>query len=179
MFEVYIEKIIKLEGKYSNHKSDSGGKTMYGITEQLARKYNHIGLMKDLPVDRAKQIYKMEFWLPLKLEEIEKTCPSIVEELLDTGINQGVGRAAEYLQLSLNAFNRGQKDYKDIRVDGSIGENTLVALKAYMKKRSGQGEVVLMRALNSLQGAFYIQLSQRREKDEDFVFGWILNRIII
>lgn len=179
MFEQYVNKAIGIEGKYSDHKSDSGGKTMYGITEALARKYNYTGPMKDLPLDRAKQIYKKEFWTPLMLDEIEKICPSIVYELFDTGINQGVGRAAEYLQLSLNAFNRGQKDYKDIRVDGSIGDATLAALKAYMRKRSGQGEVVLLRSLNALQGSFYIQLSQRREKDEDFVFGWILNRVVI
>ena len=39
------------------------------------------------------------------------------------------------------------------------------------------GEVVLVRALNSLQGAFYVELAEKRQKDEAFVYGWLLNRV--
>ena len=33
------------------------------------------------------------------------------------------------------------------------------------------------RALNCLQGAFYIELTERRQKDERFAYGWLLNRV--
>lgn len=180
-FEKHINKIIGIEGDYSDHKSDSGGKTRYGITEYLARRYNYKGDMKNLPLDIAKDIYKKEFWLKLELDSIENICPSITHELLDTAINQGVGRASEYLQLCLNALNARQTIYKDIRIDGDIGPATLNALKKYTQKRGDEGEIVLLRALNCLQGAFYINLTQKpkREKDEDFLYGWILNRIVI
>lgn len=179
LFDQIITKIIDIEGNYSNNPNDSGGPTKYGITERIARQYGYLDDMKELPLNIAKDIYDKRFWLPLQLDKIEEICPSIVEELLDTGINQGIGRAAEYLQLSLNALNRQGLDYKDIKVDGDIGPATLSALQAYMKKRKEQGEIVLLRALNCLQGSFYINLSQKRQKDEDFLFGWILNRVII
>ena len=115
----------------------------------------------------------------MRLDEIEKLCPSIVKELLDTGINQGVSRSGRYLQLSLNALNRCETDYADLTIDGFIGNHTVSALRSYLFRRGNQGELVLLRALNCLQGAFYIELSQGRKKDEKFVFGWLLNRVVI
>jgi lysozyme family protein len=178
-FTENLEKVLDLEGTYSDHKSDSGGKTMYGITVALARQYGYRGKMQNLSLNKAKQIYYDAFWLPLNLDAIYKIMPTLVHELFDTGVNQGTGRAAEYLQYSLNAFNRQEKDYKDIRIDGSIGPATLSALKQYYKKRGTQGELVLLRALNCLQGSFYLRLSQARKKDEDFAYGWVLNRVVI
>ena len=179
MFTKELEKVLDLEGKYSDHKSDSGGKTMYGITIGLAKQYGYRSKMQNLSLKKAKQIYYDAFWKPLRLDDITKIMPTLTHELFDTGVNQGTGRAAEYLQYVLNVFNRQEKDYKDIRVDGSIGPATLRVLRAYLRKRGGAGEVVLLRALNCLQGSFYLRLSQARKKDEDFVFGWVLNRVVI
>ncbi len=39
--------------------------------------------------------------------------------------------------------------------------------------------MVPLRALNALQGAFYVELAERRAKDEAFVYGWLLNRVEI
>ena len=58
-----------------------------------------------------------------------------------------------------------------------MGPSTLKALNAYLTKRGTQGELVLLRALNCLQGAFYIELVERRYKDEVFIYGWLLNRV--
>jgi lysozyme family protein len=179
MFDDLIDEIIKIEGGYSDDKNDSGGKTRYGITEAVARQYGYQGPMKDLPVSLAKQIYREKYWNPLQLDQIERISPAIVHEMLDTGINQGIGRAGEYLQLSLNALNRQGKDFPDVKIDGDIGPATLGALRAFVTKRDGQGQVVLLRALNCLQGAFYVNLSQNRQKDEEFVYGWLLNRVVI
>lgn len=178
-FHEYISEIMQIEGGYSDDKEDSGGKTKYGITQELAREYGYTGNMALLSPAMARQIYREEFWDALKLDEIERLCPSIVKELLDTGVNQGVNRSGNYLQSSLNALNRCEKDYKDLDVDGFIGRLTLAALRSYLFRRGSQGELVLLRALNCLQGAHYIELSQERPKDEKFVFGWLLNRVVI
>ena len=45
--------------------------------------------------------------------------------------------------------------------------------------RSQKGMDVLVVMLNALQGAFYVTLAERREKDERFVFGWFANRVRI
>lgn len=179
LFEESLELILDIEGDWSDHPSDLGGKTRFGITERVARDYGYAGPMKDLPVALAKQIYREKYWNVMKLSSIEAIAPNIVRELFDTGINQGVGRAGEYLQESLNALNRRQKDYADVIVDGDIGPQTLKALQAYIAHRGGAGEVVLLRALNCLQGARYISISQSREENEDFVFGWFQHRILV
>jgi len=179
LFDELIDEIIRIEGGYVDDPNDSGGETKYGITVAVARRYGYTGNMIDLPLSLAKQIYMEEYYAKMRLHEIERISPSIVKELLDTGINQGVGRASHFLQHSLNALNKGGKDYPDVVVDGAIGPATISALRAFVSKRGSVGEVVLLRALNCLQGAFYITLSQSRPKDEDFVFGWLLNRVVI
>lgn len=179
LFDELIGEIIDVEGGYADDPNDLGGKTKYGITEAVARRYGYTGDMRDLPLSLAKQIYKDRYWDPLSLDQIEQISPLIVHELLDTGINQGTGRAAEYLQTALNAFNRQQRDYRDILVDGDVGPATLRALRSFVAKRGGEGEVVLLRALNCLQGARYLEISKAREKNEDFTYGWILNRVVI
>jgi hypothetical protein len=51
------------------------------------------------------------------------------------------------------------------------------ALKRYLFLRGRDGQVVLLRMLNALQGAFYIELAERREKDETFIYGWFRARV--
>ena len=53
----------------------------------------------------------------------------------------------------------------------------MAALTALLAKRGGDGRTVLLRALNALQGAFLLELGRRRQKDEDYLFGWFLNRV--
>lgn len=172
-----LDKIIAVEGGFSNHKSDSGGATKFGITEALARKYGYFGAMTDMSRAMAIHIYQQEFWFPLQCGQIAQISPTIAYELFDTAVNQGPGVAARYLQRSLNVLNRRQSDYPDLKVDGSVGPVTLAALRTFMEKRKLAGELVLFRMLNALQGAFYVELCERREKDEDFIYGWFMHRI--
>lgn len=172
-----INEIIEIEGGYVNDPDDSGGETRYGITESTARAYGYHGSMRDLPRKLAFQIYENRYWNRLNLDSIEKRSVSIAGELADTGVNMGVGRAGEFFQRSLNALNRQGELYPDLRVDGDVGRRTIAAFNAFMDIRGKQGEIVLFRALNCLQGEYYISLAERRQKDESFVFGWFLNRV--
>jgi lysozyme family protein len=179
-FDHWIEEILKVEGGYVNDPEDSGGETNCGITIALARKHGYSGPMKDLPRPKIVEIYKKEFWDALLCDEIQKISLLICSELLDTAVNQGVFRAAEYLQRSLNVLNKEGALYADLKVDGAVGRKTVAALAAYTKARPGaEGVKVLLSALNCLQGAFYISLAERRQKDERFVYGWLLNRVTI
>ena len=173
-----IDKIIEIEGGYVNDPSDSGGETNFGITKKVAREYGYKGEMVDLPRSLAFKIYEDTFWGSMSLDEVQKTAGEhVAEELADTAVNMGVGRASKFLQRSLNVLNNRGKYYKDLKVDGHIGAKTINALKAFISKRGSEGKVVLYRMLNSLQGAFYITLAERREKDEKFIYGWFKNRV--
>lgn len=174
-----INKIIELEGGYVNDKDDSGGATKYGITEYLAKKHGYKGSMRDLPKSLAFEIYKNRYWRLMMLDDIETIAGEvIVEELVEIAINMGVCQSNLFLQRSLNVLNNREKHYQDLKVDGYVGNATLSALKSFISKRGVQGESVLFNMLNCLQGAFYVDLAERREKDEKFIYGWFSNRII-
>ena len=174
-----IAEVIRKEGGYSNHPSDSGGETCWGITERVARKHGYPGAMRDLPKPVAEAIYEQEFWYEPGFYDVSMISAAVARELFDTGINTHPRRAAEFLQVSLNALNRQEKDYPDVAEDMDVGPATLAALRAYLAARGKLGEAVLVRSLNNLQGAFYIDLSRRRQKDEAFVFGWLANRVAL
>lgn len=174
--EEIINEIIETEGGYSNDPADSGGETMYGITKEVARKNGYAGPMKHLPRTVAFHIYEEQYWSPVCGNQLSLLSPRIAHEVADTGVNMGIRRASEFLQRCLNVFNMGGSIYPDLKVDGKIGENTLKSLEIYLHHRN---EDALVKALNCLQGSFYIELAERREKDEAFTYGWFRNRIKI
>lgn len=171
-----IDTIIAREGGYVDDPEDSGGETNFGITVAVARENGFTGAMRDMTRQVAFDIYAARYWDAVNADAVAAMSEAIAEELVDTGVNQGPARAGNYLQRSLNVLNRSEKLYADIVVDGDIGPASLRALDAYLGSR---GETVLLRALNCLQGAGYIELAERREKDERFVYGWLANRVVI
>jgi len=178
-FDDALVDLLGIEGDYANDPADSGGRTRFGITEAVARRHGYIGPMRALPAETAKAIYRADYWDAQNLNAVAMLSRRIAHELFDTGVNMGTSPAGEFMQMSLNAFNRQATDYPDIEVDGEIGPATLDALTAFLKRRGKDGETVLLRALNALQGAAYIELAERRDKDERFVFGWFLHRVHI
>lgn len=173
-FESIIEHVINLEGGYVDNEYDSGGKTNFGITEQVARDNGYDGDMKDMRKLDAIDIYRKTYWDGINGDKLLSVCPSVCEEVFDSSVNMGKKRAVEFLQRALNALNNKGDSYQDIKVDGKLGDKTLGALQQYLEFRSAQ---TLLKALNCLQGAFYIELAERREKDETFIYGWLKNRV--
>lgn len=176
-FDIALELVAGVEGDYSDDPADSGGRTRFGITEALAREYGYKERMRDLPWAVAVEIYRRHFWQALRLDEVAAQAPAVAIELFESGVNCGRHRAGEWLQESLNVLNYGSKFFADIAVDGWIGDQTLAALRSYLRQRKAKGESVLLKALNIKQGAHYINLAERRQKDERFVFGWIDHRV--
>lgn len=178
-FERAFKKLLGIEGEYSNHPDDSGGATRWGVTEFLARRYGYQGEMRHYPLEQARHVYEKEFWDRLRLEEVAALSFPIADEMFDTEVNTPAGTAVVFLQRSLNALNRGEHDYQDVKVDGRMGPATLAVLRAFLTTRGRMGETVLLRMLNSLQGTHYIELGERRHKDEAFVAGWFAKRVQI
>lgn len=171
-----INEIIKTEGGYVDDPADSGGATKYGITEETARRYGYGGTMASLSRDLAFRIYEDRYWLSVSGDELAELSGPVVREVVDTGANMGTTAAVRILQRALNVFNDRGRLYADIKPDGIAGPATVGALRAYLAHRD---ERALVRALNCLQGARYIELAERREKDERFVYGWIKNRVTL
>lgn len=170
--------VLGIEGDYSDDKNDRGGKTRFGITEAVARAHGYLGEMKDLPIEVAHKIYKAQYWDLLRLDDIAALSEPIAEELFDTAVNCGVGIAGSFLQRALNAFNRLGADYPDVKADGIVGPMTVSAFKGFMYRRAkDSGEAVMLRALNSLQGARYVAIAEADHSQESFTFGWYRARV--
>lgn len=177
LFQEFFKDLVKIEGGYSDDPRDSGGKTKFGVTEAVARRHGYTGSMRDLSLDLAHEIYKSEYWDALRLDDLQNLSPSLCLKLADIAVNMGQDRAGEFLQRILNVFNNQGKLWPDLIVDGNVGPKTISTTRTFLSKRGHDGELVMIRALNCLQGFFYINLAERRQKDEAFVYGWILNRI--
>lgn len=178
-FTRLIDGVIGREGGYVNHPDDRGGETIWGITVGTARRFGFKGAMRGMTRGQAVEIYRAQYWVQPGYDRVAALSEAVAEELFDTGVNMGPGVASTMLQRCLNALNRQGKDYPDIKVDGDVGPATLRSLTAYLKVRGKEGERVLLKALNSLQGERYIELAEKRQANESFVYGWLRTRVEI
>lgn len=172
-----IDGVIGREGRYSDNPADVGGKTMWGITERVARANGYAGPMRDMPRDAARNIYFSQYVQKPGFAAVMAVNDAIAEELVDTGVNMGTATASLFLQQALNTFNNQGADYPDLKVDGDVGPATISALKALLAKRGADGVTVMLRALNALQGERYITIGAGRPANEAFEFGWFLRRV--
>ena len=175
--EALLDDLLAREGGYVDHPADRGGPTNWGVTENVARAHGFTGAMRDLPRDAARAIYRERYWTGPGFERIADIAPRLAAELFDTGVNMGPAVAIGFLQRSLNALNRGGSDWSDIAVDRRIGPKTLAALRTFLKLRGPSAEAVLVKAVNALQGARYIDLAEHRPANEAFAFGWLKHRV--
>lgn len=177
LVELLIDDVLTREGGYVNHPDDRGGPTNWGITKRVARQQGYMGDMRALPQSEAIAMYKRLYWISPGFVKIAQYAPKLAAELFDTGINMGTGTATGFLQRALNALNRNAQDYADIKVDRQIGLVTLSALQSFLSIRKTNGETVLLKAIEALQGAHYLRLAETRPSQEAFLYGWLANRI--
>jgi lysozyme family protein len=172
-----IDEVIGREGGYSNHPADRGGATRWGVTEAVARAHGYRGDMRSFPRAAAVEVYRRIYWIKPSFDEVAERAPDVAVELFDTGVNMGPGTATGFLKRTLNALNRGEVDYDDIGSTPIIDAATLAALDAFMAKRKPNGEAILLKALEALQGERYLRLAETRPANEAFLYGWLANRI--
>lgn len=178
--EQIIDGIIEREGngKYTNDPNDSGGPTRWGITERTARANGYPGEMRYFPRDSAVRLYLAQYWSSPGFSTVHLHHPELAVRLADFGVLAGPDTSSKQLQRCLNVLNRGGSDYPDMVADGKIGQKTISALKVFLKLRGSDGCRVLLGMVASLQSVYLVELAERRPKDEEYQFGWQLNRAI-
>src|SRR4029077_7599224 len=116
-YDEALRRVLVHEGGYSNHPSDPGGPTNWGITIHDARAYwkkeATAADVRNMPVDVAKDIYRSKYWYAMCCDNL----PAGVDyALFDYGVNSGIARAARVLQRLVGAS-----------VDGEVGPDTIAA----------------------------------------------------
>jgi lysozyme family protein len=94
-----IRRLLMHEGGYTNHPSDPGGPTNFGITIHDYRKYVKADATADdvrrMSVNEAKAIYRSKYWNAQACDQL----PAGVDySLFDYGVNSGVGRSGKVLR---------------------------------------------------------------------------------
>lgn len=163
-FDAALAKVLHLEGGYVNDPADRGGETNFGITEATARAHGYTGPMATLPLATAKAIYRRAYWDVNQLDAVSAVSQWVAAEVFEAGVNCGPSQAARWLQIGLSALAPGS-----VTPDGAIGGRTLAALRALPPNSHG----ALLKILNVLQGAHYLSIVQRDERQERFLRGWL------
>ena len=160
-FEKIFDYLLKVEGGYSDDKNDKGGKTKYGIIEEVARNFGYKGDMQDLTIDFAKNIYLKKYYLGNKLDKVvnDKVALSICDWAVNSGKN-GIKNA----QIAINQLTNANLD-----IDGIIGNKTLEALNAVDPEK-------FLEVYHNLQRIYYRSKVADDKTQERFLTGW-LNRV--
>lgn len=119
-FDLALKHVLKFEGGYSDHPRDPGGATNFGITIGVLREFRGAPVTKQgvraLTLAEAARIYRSRYWDAVACNHL----PSGIDlAVFDCAVNQGVGRAARFLQLAAN-----------VNIDGIIGPVTINAVNA-------------------------------------------------
>lgn len=148
-YDYALPRVLKHEGGYTNHPSDPGGPTNWGIT--LARYSEFLGRkataadVKAMPLAHAKAIYKPKYWDVLALD-LPDFPAGVDYALFDYSVNSGPARAAKVLQRIVSA-----------NADGKVGVKTLKALAGYLDiydNHSQTGAAALINAVCAERLAF-------------------------
>lgn len=162
-FDNVVKEVLMWEGGFSDHPADSGGATMYGITEAVARDFGYQGDMRDLPLDVAKEIYRDRYWDRIRAGDFENEKLQLM--LMDTAVNMGVRTAVIMLQDMYNMISG-----EDISVDGVVGPQTLSHINGYGRQDN------LLFAYQIRRGERYFNIVRRDKSQRAFIHGW-LNRL--
>lgn len=101
-YDESLNRLLVHEGGYTNHPSDPGGPTNFGITIYDYRKYVKPDAtaadVRAMRLDEAKVIYRAKYWAAQRCDEL----PAGVDyAIFDYGVNSGIGRSGKVLRRCL------------------------------------------------------------------------------
>ncbi|MCC3159663.1 hypothetical protein LJ737_20650 [Hymenobacter sp. 15J16-1T3B] len=168
------------EGGYANNPADTGGETIFGVSRNNFPKWVGWAVVDGLKKRAgfpgtaeasaqlkvmAANFYKEQFWDAFKLDQANNQ--AIANEVFDTAVNMGVGRAAGFLQRAINVTNKRGQYAPDVTPDGKVGAATITALNQHKRPQD------VLKVLNALQGEFYVRIAERNPTQEIFMASWL------
>ena len=94
-----MRRLLAHEGGYTNHPSDPGGPTNFGITIYDYRKYVKPSAtaadVRAMKLDEAKAIYRAKYWAAQRCDDLP---PGVDYSVFDYGVNSGIGRSGKVLR---------------------------------------------------------------------------------
>ena len=171
-FSTAIKFVLRHEGYRS---VDHAGLTIYGVTLQLLKQWEHGDLDKDgdididdirvMEKDNAKKCFKDQFWQRYSYWDIR--VDNCATKVFDLAVNTGPRQAALFAQRALRACK------KDIEEDGILGPKSRKQINLTNPHR-------FLSAICSEAGGFYRHIAWMHKDPKDdwekkYLKGW-LNR---
>lgn len=160
-FNLFINRLLRLEGGYVNNPNDLGGCCCKGITLPVFRGEYGAGLdcndLKNITDEQAAKIYKKNYWDVCKADKIADS--NIAYLLVDFAVNSGCRTAIKALQSLIG-----------VEVDGVIGNITLNSLNSYYNPKE------MFDMLMDYRKDFYNKLVEKKPSQKVFLKGW-MNRL--
>lgn len=153
-FDKAITAVLNEEGGYVNDPDDPGGETKYGIS----KRYHPDVDIANLTIDKAKEIYRDEYWNPFGLDQIES--PKLSERVLSCLVNIGAYNAFVCLQNALRAAGMY------VSVDGKFGPETENAVRR-------ADNLSLLAAFKSEWAGWYRTQVARFPEKKKYLQGWL------
>jgi lysozyme family protein len=98
-YDECLRRLLAHEGGYTNHPSDPGGPTNFGITIFDYRKYVKPNAtaadVRAMRLDEAKAIYRAKYWTAQRCDDLP---PGVDDSVFDYGVNSGIGRSGKVLR---------------------------------------------------------------------------------
>ena len=151
-FDKAMEFTLRWEGGLSDHSSDPGGLTNFGIAQ---RSHPDVDI-RNLTEEGAKEIYREDYWDKIHGDDL---APAVALAVMDYAVNSGTSRSAKTLQKVVGA---GQ--------DGAIGPNTLKKVAAAVER---DGEHAVAQAIVMERVGFLCRLVKNKPVMIVFLHGWM------
>ena len=155
-----LEYLLEEEGGWSNHPSDRGGATMYGVTQAVYDDYR-VRLkkqtkqsVKKITKEEARQLYDVLYWRAAGCDRLPWPISYLV---FDAAVNSGVSRGVRWMQSGLK-----------IKQDGRVGPQTIAAAQ----KAVDEGDSQAILAVVDARVEFLARLVQRSASQVEFLLGW-------
>lgn len=125
-FSRCLTRVLVHEGGKSNHPSDPGGKTNYGITQRVydawrdAKNKNRRDVYEIDKVE-VRDIYKHRYWSVIGGDKLPE---GVNYAVFDGAVNSGTAQSVKWLQRALDSRYKG-------KIDGQMGMMTLDAIASF------------------------------------------------
>jgi len=158
--EQSLEWLLEEEGGFSNHPADTGGATMYGVTQATYNAWRKSIKKTQQPVgkitqEEAKSLYRAMYWDEAGCDKLPFPVNYMV---FDGAVNSGPSRSDKWLQEALS-----------VKQDGILGPKTLGALEEALAASDG---VIYYRLIDA-RLKFLVALVKSKPSQLVFLLGWM------
>lgn len=154
---------LGVEGGFVDDPDDRGGRTNYGVTQEVYDEYRSLRRLPErdvalITVEEVRDLYHALYWVRAKSDLLPWPISHVH---FDTSVHHGVDFAVRALQRTVGA-----------EVDGDFGPNTLGATEAAIEADALDGVLDFVGRYLWSRFSLFVDLADRKASQRKFLRGW-------